>query len=274
MTDKLTDKAIQFITNNLSDPFFLYLPYYTVHTPIQGKEKLTEKYRQKLIQMDCTQQVHPEYAAMVHSMDENVGKVLDKIRESGLDKNTIVIFTSDNGGLAMPRGEHTWPTSCYPLREGKGYLYEGGIRIPAIIRWPGVIKKGTESDFRISSIDIFPTIMEIVGLEYGNVEGISLLSLIREGEAPDRNTLYWHFPHYHLSMPASSIIKDDYKLIEYFEDERLELYDLAKDPSEAWDISANSPDKVSELLDELNIWRNEVKAQMPTPNPDYINTGL
>ncbi|MFC2125965.1 sulfatase [Bacteroidota bacterium] len=272
LTDRLTDKALQFITDHESVPFFLYLPYYTVHTPIQGKEDLTEKYRQKLNKMKSSRQVYPEYAAMVHSMDENVGRILEKIGKSGLEEKTIIIFTSDNGGLAIPRGDHTWPTNCRPLREGKGFLYEGGVRIPAIIRWPGVIQGGTESDFRFSSIDIFPTIMEILGLEKGEAEGISLLPLITNGETPDRNTLYWHFPHYHLSMPASSIIKDDFKLIEYLEDNKFELYDLGSDPSETNDISYDMPGKVTELYKDLNHWREKVKAQMPIPNQDYVQT--
>lgn len=269
LTDKLTDKAIKFIEDNQSGPFFLYLPFYTVHTPVQGKDSCISKFDAKLKTMDNPRQVHPDYAAMVYSMDENVGRLLCKIDDYGLRDNTIILFTSDNGGLAIPREGNTWPTNCYPLREGKGFLYEGGIRVPAIIRWPGKVKTGSETDYRISSIDFYPTLMEIIGLETGSVEGISLFSLITEGNRPDRNTLYWHFPHYHLSMPASAIIHDDFKLIQYLEEGDVELYNLEEDPSESRDIAETETEKASELLELLEEWRTSVNAQMPILNPDY-----
>ena len=205
---------------------------------------------------------------MVQSVDESVGRILSRIRELGLEEDTVVLFMSDNGGLSTVAGTRTGPTTNAPLRAGKGWLYEGGIRAPMIIRWPGVVKGGAECAEPVQSTDFFPTMLSIAGLP-GRPEhhrdGLSLVPLLRETGRLDRDALFWHFPHYHGSgnRPSGAVRVGSWKLIEWFEDGSVELYNLADDPGEGSDLAATEPEKAQELLDRLKAWRVEVGANMP-----------
>ncbi len=271
LTDRLTDEALQVMEKAKDKPFFLNLCYHTVHTPIEGKPELVERYRKK-VKPDMHHQNY-EYAAMVHSLDENVGRILDKIDELGVAERTIIVFFSDNGGY-INKYEGTEVTDNYPLRSGKGSLYEGGTRVPLIVRWPGTTKAGSICSQPVSSIDFYPTILGMTGLagdseHNANVDGLSLVPLLRDPTAGlKRDTLYWHYPHYYpTTSPVSSIRRGDWKLLEYLEDRRVELYDLSKDISEQNNLAKAMPEKAEELRQHLDAWRNDVNAQMPAPNP-------
>jgi arylsulfatase A-like enzyme len=262
LTDRLADEAEKFIEQNRDRPFFLYLPHFAVHTPIQGKKDIVTKYAAKTPDGD---QKNATYAAMIESVDESVSRIVKELDALGLADRTVVFFMSDNGGLAGV-------TSNAPLRAGKGTLYEGGIREPMIVKWPGVIKPGTTASTPVTSTDFYPTILEMAGLPLKpeqHVDGLSLMPLLKESGPLRRDTLYWHYPHYHRTTPAGALRHGDWKLIEYFEDGRLELYNLRDDLSEANDLATAMPGKARELQKMLAEWRRSVGAQMPTPNPNY-----
>jgi len=293
LTDRQTDEAIKFIENSAGKPFFVYLSYYAVHNPMQAKEEHIRKFKEKAASMDIADkdpftrdrewirpsmsdnykeriiQTNPVYAAMIFSVDENIGRFLGKLRELGLERNTIVFFTSDNGGLSTSEGS---PTCNSPLRAGKGWLYEGGIRVPLIIKYPGKCKPATLIKTPVSSVDFFPSIVEMTGSLYENVktDGISILRLFKKDKFPER-PLYWHYPHYSNQgvEPGSAVRKGKYKLIDNFESGRQELYDLEKDLSETDDISQTNPEKTRELIKLLNDWREKNNAKMMEPNPDW-----
>jgi arylsulfatase A len=213
-----------------------------------------------------------EYAAMVHSLDENVGRVLDKIDELGITDNTIVVFFSDNGGYINEFNRKV-VTNNYPLRSGKGSLYEGGIREPLIIRRPGVTQPGSICAELVSSIDFYPTFLEMTSLagdpkHNSDMDGISLVPLMKNPAGKlNRETLYWHYPHYYpTTTPVGAIRRGNWKLLEYFEDNHIELYDLSNDLGEQNDLSKKMPEKAKELRKSLVAWRKAVKAQMPTRN--------
>lgn len=287
LTDRLTDESIQFIENHQDQPFFLYLSHYAVHTPIQSKEELTEKYRQKLKSTPKTdtpafvperesrtkqQQDDPAYAGMVQSVDESVGRILDRLSELGLSEKTVVIFTSDNGGLStLPPTRRVPPTSVVPLRAGKGWLYEGGIRVPAIIRWPKITEAGSICSTPITSTDFYPTLLEMADLPLKptqHADGKSLLPLLKQENNWTRTALYWHFPHYHGSgnKPSAALRVGDFKLIEWFEDGQIELYNLRNDLGEKDDLSEQMPEKVEGLRKALNEWQKAVGAKRSTIN--------
>ena len=262
LTDREADEAVAFIRRNRSHPFFLYLSHYAVHTPIQAKKELEEHFKQKPI----GDQKNPAYAAMIASVDESVGRVMAELDAQGLRDNTLVIFTSDNGGLASV-------TNNAPLRGGKGNPYEGGIRVPLIARWPGVIPSDTVSSVPASSVDIFPTILDAAGFsipEEPPVDGESLLGVMEEREELDREGLFWHFPHYrgHDATPYSIVRSGDYKLIRYYDDGRLELYDLANDLGEQHDLAATNPERAKQLNVLLSKWLLGVGAKIPRPIPE------
>ena len=291
LTDRLTDEALAFIDAQGDNPFFLVLSHYAVHTPLQSKVALTGKYEEKAAGLPPAsgpeflsesglgttrqRQNHAVYAGMVQSTDESVGRILDRLEALGLSDSTIVVFVSDNGGLSTYSGERTLgPTSNLPLRAGKGWLYEGGIRAPLIIRWPGAAAAGGVSETPASSTDIYPTLLEMAGLAQRpeqHLDGVSLAPVLRYSIELGRETRFWHFPHYHGSgnRPSGAVRVGDMKLIEWFEDDRVELYDLAADPGETYDLSAAMPEAVAELRERLREWRQEVGAGMPSPNPDY-----
>lgn len=271
LTDREADEAVGFIRKHRNDPFFLYWAPYAVHTPIQAKEDVIAKYKQK----PTTHQNDPTYAAMVDSLDQGVGKVLDTLEEYGLSDNTVVIFTSDNGGLSTQKREgQLGPTSNKPLRSGKGYPYEGGIREPLIVRWPGKVAAGSESDAPAISCDILPTLCEATGVAAPSdrpIDGVSLLPILEGKVRLAKRDLFWHFPHYRVPdvNPHGIIRSGDWKLITYYEDGSTELYNLAVDLSETTDLAAKHPEKVAELSLRFQDWLTEVGAKMPKPNPDY-----
>ena len=280
LTDRLGEEAAGLIEKWRDQPFLLYLPHFAVHTPIQGRADLVAKYQQKL--KPGLRHNNPAYAAMVESLDSAVGRVLTKLDELKLAERTLVAFTADNGGL-ITRGV----TTNAPLRLGKASAYEGGVRVPAIVRWPGVTKPGSSNNTPVITMDWFPTLLEAAGLGVPasagrmppkggtpSTDGVSLVPLLRgTGTLPARD-LFWHYPHhqhYQLggAMPYGAIRRGDFKLVEHFNEMKVELYNLREDLSESRDLAAAQPQKVAELRDRLHAWRKEVGAQMPTPNPNY-----
>ena len=297
LTDRLTDEAVRLIKSNEGRPFFLNLWYYTVHTPIQAKEAKIAKYEAKAKEMGldtvktfeegdffpCEHkkdqrimrrlvQSDPVYAAMIESLDESIGRVLQAVEESGQTENTVIIFTSDNGGLATSEGS---PTCNAPLAEGKGWMYEGGTREPLFIKWPGVIQAGSVCDVPVSSPDFYPTLLEMAALDpipEQHVDGVSLVPLLKGAKDLDREAIFWHYPHYanQGGTPGSSIRAGDYKLIEFFEDDTIELYNLGADIGEEHDLAAKEPELAAKLRQQLADWRRSVDAKLPQPNPDYV----
>jgi len=257
----------------------VYLPHFTVHLPLQAKPELEAKYR--AVTKPANPQHNPTYAAMIDSLDDSVGRILKKLDELGLADNTIIFLNSDNGGLMYETTSRDNVTSNRPLRAGKGHLYEGGIREPLIVRWPGVVKPGTVCDEPVASIDYFPTIREICSVdpkEVPQVDGLSLVPLLKTGKGVHHDAIYWHYPHYSNQggPPAGAIRAGNYKLIEFFEDGRLELYDLSKDVGERNNLAQSEPAKTADLHARLVAWRKSVDAVMPQPNPGYdpLTAGL
>jgi arylsulfatase A-like enzyme len=289
LTDRLTDESLKFLEANKNRPFLLYLSHYAVHTPLQSKQHLTDKYKAKaerlpkttnpafLPEHDATTkqvQDHPVYAGMIESVDESVGRVLNKLDELVVAENTVVIFMSDNGGLSTKPRRRNTPTSNLPLRAGKGWLYEGGIREPMIIKWPGVVKPGSVCSEPVTSTDFYPTMLEMLGLPLipeQHVDGVSLMGLLKNKGKLKRKAIYWHYPHYHGSgnRPSGAVRAGDYKLIEWYENNRIELYNLKNDIGEIDELSTVMAKKAAELRGMLHEWRKAVGAQMPRPNPEY-----
>jgi arylsulfatase A len=272
LTDRLTEEAETFIDKNKDKPFFLYLAHYAVHIPLQGKKDLIAKYEKK--DKPEKGQNNPIYAAMVQSSDESVGRLLKKLDDLKLADNTVVIFTSDNGGLSVKEGPNTPSTTNDPLRAGKGYLYEGGIREPFIVRWPGVVKASSVCDVPVSSQDLYPTILQLAGVKPAEgqvIDGEGLLPLLKQTGKPAREALFWHYPHYSNQggKPSGAVRRGDWKLIEFYEDDHVELYNLKDDPGETTDLAKKQPEEAARLQKLLADWRKSVNAQMPTPNPDY-----
>jgi arylsulfatase A-like enzyme len=283
LPDRLATEAARFIESNKARPFFAYFSFYSVHTPLMAREDLRSKYEQKRARLGLVEkwgreeprdvrlgQDHAVYAGMVEAMDLAVGKVLAKLDELGLARNTIVIFTSDNGGLSTSEG---WPTSNMPLRGGKGWMYEGGIREPLLVRWPGVVRPGSVVSEPVSGPDYYPTLLEAVGAKPrpGQVlDGVSLLPVLKGDSLPER-ALFWHYPHYgnQGGAPAAAVRRADWKLIEWQEDGRLELFNLAADAGERTDLAAKEPERVARLRDELQAWQKQVGARFPVVNPHY-----
>lgn len=268
LTDRLATEAEKFIEKNKDKPFFLYLPHYAVHTPLRAKQALIDKYN---VKPRAGSQSNPVYAAMVESMDEAVGRVLKKLDDLKLSDNTLVIFTSDNGGLATTEGGPTGATFNAPLREGKGFLYEGGVRVACIMKWPGKIKPGTVTDEVACSIDLFDTILEVTGARAESKRDGASLAPIFRGEKLKERAIYWHYPHYanQGGRPGGGVRSGNYKLVEFYEDGRRELFDVKKDLSESRNLAAEKPEVVKGLAAQLDAWRKDVGAKMPTPNPDY-----
>ena len=333
LTDRLTDEAEKFIEASKDQPFFLYLSHFAVHDPIQGREDLVEKYREKLKQQPASSRpdfilegnpddpqplssealenrlqkpawsgfkVLPErtvkikqhqdnvqFAAMVESVDESLGRIRAKLRSLKLEDNTIVILFSDNGGMSagnfgnpkriVPRTQldKAFSTSNLPLRGAKGWLYEGGIREPLIIHWPQQGQPGTVCDVSVISTDFYPTILEMIGVPLQpnqHRDGISLVSLVKGAGKLDREAIFWHFPHYSnhgMQSPGGAVRAGDFKLLEYFENNTVQLFNLREDLGEQHDLSRTDPEKVEELRVMLHAWRASVSARMMEPNPNY-----
>ena len=286
LTERLTDEALTWMESVKDEPFLLYFSYYAVHTPLQTTPALREKYRRKREALAAVEgpawgqererrvrrvQDHAVYAGMVQSLDESVGRVLAGLEDLGLAQRTFVLFTSDNGGLSTSEGH---PTSNLPLRAGKGWLYEGGIREPWIVRWPGVTRAGTTCDVPVVSMDVYPTVLEALGLDprpQQHVDGTSLAPLLRGEQGIGERALYWHYPHYgnQGGAPSGVIRAGRYKLIEWFEDGSVELYDLETDLGESTNIAAERPEMADDLRSRLSAWRARVDAKMPSPNPEF-----
>jgi arylsulfatase A-like enzyme len=283
LPDRLARETAKFIETNKDKPFFAYFSFYSVHTPLMARADLKKKYEDKRARLGLEEkwgreeprdvrlsQDHAVYAGMVEAMDLAVGTVLAKLDELGLRENTIVIFTSDNGGLSTSEG---WPTSNLPLRAGKGWIYEGGIREPLLVRWPAVVKAGSVVNTPVSSPDFFPTLLEAAGEKPAagqKLDGVSLLPVLKGGNVPER-ALFWHYPHYgnQGGAPAAAVRRGDYKLIEWFEDDRVELFNVREDIGERNNLAAAQPERVARLREELQVWRKDVGAKLPTPNPAY-----
>lgn len=260
LTDRLTDEALKVIDGPRNQPYFLNLWYHTPHTPIEGKPAHVEYFREKL--KPGLRHGNPGYAAMIRSLDENVGRVLRRLDQTGQADRTVVVFTSDNGG-SVGKYEGRVNTSNLPLRSGKGSLYEGGIRVPLMIRYPGS-RPGVCVEPVISN-DFFATVAEWTGAPAGPHDGLSLAPLLRDpGARLAREELYFHYPHYYdTTTPVSAVRTRRYKLLEYFEDNRTELYDLENDPYEERDLSSAEPGRRSALHQRLKAWRESVRAQLP-----------
>ncbi|MBS2211788.1 sulfatase [Carboxylicivirga mesophila] len=281
LTDRLTSEAIDFIKSSATEseqPFFLYLPYYTVHTPLQAKAELIKKYEQK---SGCIGRNDAIYGAMVESMDDNVGRLLACLDDCGISENTLVVFFSDNGGIANI-------SSQYPARAGKGSYYEGGIREPLIMRWPSVFPSGKVIDQQVSGLDFYPTFMAIAGVKPDTkqiLDGESLVKLITKDKDLKRKALFFHFPiylqainpetdqardPYFRTTPGSVVIKGDWKLHVYYEDNERELYNLKDDPGESTNLVNTYPEVAEALNKQLVDWLNETDAPVPTTlNPEY-----
>lgn len=276
LTDKLTDYGVEFIEKNRDNPFFLYLAYSAPHVFIVPRGDKLRKYFFKYGKAE--EKFNPYYAAMVESIDDGVGKIMNTLRSRGLDKNTIVVFTSDNGGLGLDELGPV-PTSNAPLRKWKGHIYEGGIRVPVIVSWPGHFPAGMTCEQYFTSADWLPTFCEIAGISAvpDKVDGISILPLLKNNgdESFFARPLFWHYPHFsnQLGRPAGAVRMGDYKLVELYESGKLELYNLKEDISESVDLSGKMKNKTAEMYRMLKDWRNSVHARMPVPNPEYKGRG-
>lgn len=283
-TGHLTDQGIRFIEENRGKPFFLYLSYYAVHTPIHPSEKYLDSYKVKRARIRSGEapftqegdgwtkkvQDNAGYASMVSDLDENVGRIVNALRDQGLDKDTWIIFTSDNGGLSTLLAKNA-PTSNGPLRAGKGWCYEGGLRVPLLIVGPDVSSPGRVEEQPVITMDLFTTILSLAGIDHDKFDGENLAPILAEGKQIDREALFWHYPHYHDSAwkPGSALRKGDWKLVVHYEGNRTELYNLKDDPGEAEDIARRYPERTNELKELLE--RNLVitHARFPVPNSNY-----
>ena len=284
LPDRLATETCRFIEDNKDRPFLAYLAFYSVHTPLMAREDLKAKYEEKAKKLghegpawgaEGDRQVrliqdHAIYAGMVEAMDQAVGKVLDTLDRLDLARDTVVFFMSDNGGLSTSEGH---PTSNLPLRAGKGWLYEGGIREPMIVRWPDGVQAGSVCDEPVISTDFYPTMLDMAGLPLKpeqHRDGRSMTPILKQEGRPEGRAFFWHYPHYgnQGGSPGGAVRVGDYKLIEFFEDNRVELYNLKADLGEQNDLAAAMPEKVVELKRMLHEWRAEVGARMPTPNPN------
>lgn len=280
LPDRLASEAVKFITDNQDKPFLAYLSFYSVHVPLMSREDLKQKYEQKRKKLglqpkwgqegECQvrlAQEHAVYAGMVEAMDQACGKVLDALKKLKLEDNTVVFFMSDNGGLSTSEGH---PTSNLPLRAGKGWLYEGGIREPVLVKWPGVAKPGSICSEPVISTDFYPTMLEMADLPLKpkqHVDGKSWVPLLK-GKKMDRGPLFWHYPHYgnQGGSPGSSVRDGDWKLIVWYEGNRRELYNLKEDIGEQYNIIEEHPDVAEKLYTELKEWLIDTDAKMPLPN--------
>lgn len=298
LTDRLGDESIKLIKQTSKDtPFFLYLSFYAVHTPIEAKQEHVDYFKKKAQKMGIDKvepftrdldwykkaehkanhwkerviQSNAEYAALIYSMDENVGKVLKALRENGLEENTIVCLLSDNGGLSTAEGS---PTCNAPLRAGKGWLYEGGIREPFLIKYPRIAKPGSVCNEPVVAVDFYPTILDLAQLPLKpkqHVDGVSLAPYLKGDKSFDRGPVFFHYPHYggKGDTPSGAIRMGDYKLIEFYEDNHVELYNLKNDISETHNICNDEKEIAADLLKRLRKWRKSCDAKMPVKNAYY-----
>jgi len=268
LPDRLTDMALEVIEDRGDQPFFLHLAYHTPHTPMEGKPELVKYFKEKV--KPGMKDTNPDFAAMVYSLDENVGRVLNKLNEEGISEETIVIFLSDNGGRTEDFRDWGPITNNAPLKAGKGSLYEGGLRVPCIIKWPGKTKPHASSDFPLVTIDILPTVLDMVGLKKPRplVDGFSFAHMLsHKGDEVAREAIFWHYPHYYPgTTPVNAVRMGDWKFIHYFDTDSIELYDLSKDLGEVNNVAGENPLVAKQLFASLSLWRADIRAQMPTRN--------
>ncbi|MFO0953040.1 MAG: sulfatase [Isosphaeraceae bacterium] len=267
LTDRLTDEALGVIDRAGDRPFFLVLAHHAPHTPIEAKPALVEHYRSKL--RPGQRHKNPAYAAMIHSLDESVGRVVAHLEKKNLSERTVVIFTSDNGGY-ISEFDGLRVTDNAPLRSGKGSLYEGGVRVPLIVRWPGVTPRSAECGEMVGLFDLFPTLRDGLNLSGGptpatGLDGVSLLETLKDpAKHVERDDLFLHFPHYYpTTTPVSAVRTREWKYLEYYETGRGELYKVDTDTGESNDLARNEPGRAEELRNRLHRWLKEVDAQMP-----------
>lgn len=289
LTERLTEESVRFLQQrDQTRPFLLYLSYYNVHTPITPYQKRIAHYEEKTKGFagktvsiaehegrTRLRQDNPAYASMVQAVDDSVGRLLRVLEEQQLADNTVVCFFSDNGGLSTKKS--MGPTCNLPLRAGKGWLYEGGIREPMIVRAPGLTVPGSVCTSPVVSMDFFPTLLDLAGITPDPSVALDGRSLRDElaGQPSSSRALYWHYPHYHGSTwkPGAAVRDGDWKLIEFYHDQKVELYNLANDLGERNDLAAHKPDKTQELLDKLHAWQGRLNAQLPQPNPAFEALG-
>ncbi len=286
LTDRLTTETIELIRNrDTKKPFAAFLSFYNVHTPIQENKEFIDYYVEKLKSYENTSpetakegdaitllnQRNAKYASMVHATDYNVGRIINFLKDNNLYENTLIVFTSDNGGLSTQR--RVAPTSVYPLRAGKGWLYEGGIRIPQLIKLPKQKNKEIISE-PVVSYDLFPTLANVLNLNHNvsDIDGVDLTNLFLKKDI-ERDFIFWHFPHYHGSMwkPGSALRNNDWKLVELHEENKVELYNLRDDLSETVDVSNKFPEITSRLVSKLNEIKIDLGANKATYNENYNN---
>lgn len=259
----LTAYAEKFIETNQSRPFLVYLAHNTPHIPYTAQPFRVEK---------NSRAFEPVYAGVIETLDDTIGRLLAKLESLSLAEKTIVIFTSDNGGLHVPEGPHPRVTSNAPYRAGKGFVYEGGLRIPLIVRWPGHVLAGAVTDMPIINTDWIPTLLELAGQSVpAGLDGLSMAGLLTARQPAPRRKLFWHFPHYtnQGSRPSGALRDGDWMLIEYYDDDGVELYDLSQDIREKQNLTAQHADRVQQMRASLSAWRKEMKAQANTPNPNF-----
>ena len=294
LTDRITDEALSLISGQHDAPFFLFLAHYAVHTPIQAKTEDIRYFEQKAKRLGLdktdpfvlceefpcchmrgqhvtrrTLQSDPAYAAMIYNLDYNIGRVVEQLKKDNLYEDTVILFTSDNGGLATAQGS---PTSNCPAAEGKGWIYDGGLRVPLLISHPKMAVK-QKVHTPTTTPDILPTILDLCGSAAApkDIDGISMLPAMRGENTPEREEIFWHYPHYgdQGGTPAAAVRKGNFKLIRFFEDEHIELYNLKEDVSESVNLAPDSPHIAQNLLTLLNDWIESACGILPLPNPDY-----
>ncbi len=272
--DFLTDAALWFLEQHHEDPFFLTVSHYAVHIPLESTAATARKYGAKTPPTDGVN--NPIYAAMTEDLDTSIGRILQRLDELHLTENTVIVFASDNGGLRqIYTGAGDIVSSNAPLRDEKGTLYEGGIRVPLIVRWPGVVAAGSVCSVPATTADLLPTFCEMTGTPKPKqpIDGLSLLPVLRDPAASlDRDAIFFHYPHYHHSRPAGAVRAGDWKLIEFFDGSGDELYDLSRDIGESRNLAAQNPAIVADLKSRLAAFRRDTGARMPTPNPQYDPT--
>jgi len=271
LTDRLTEEAIGFIGKSSTKPFLLYMSYYSVHGPVMGKQADVAYFESNVSNESApsTRKQKPaEYAAMHKAVDDSIGRIVEELQTAGELQNTIFIFTGDNGG--------DYHSACGGLRGYKGFGFEGGVRVPTCVVWPGVTQPGSLCKAPVVGTDFYPTILAMAGLpdrDEQHLDGEDLTPLLKQTGGLTRQSLFWHYPHYHRTKPYGAVRHGDWKLMEFFEDGQLMLFDLANDPNEERDLAQSKPTRASELLEELRAWRTEVGAQMPTPNSNVSDAG-
>ncbi len=278
LTDLIVDKALGFLQSTGNQPFFLYYSPYAVHTPVQPVKSLLTKYENKPA---WNGQGNAEYATMVENLDTQIGRLVSELKSTGRFENTFILFTSDNGG-------HYAITKQWPLRSGKGTYYEGGIREPMFVYWRGKVREGATTDLPVTNLDFYPTLLEVAGIEKPEekiLDGKSLLPVLLENKVFEQRPLFWHFPIYleaylkegdrtqdplFRTRPGSAVRLGDWKLIQYFENNDMELYNLKEDIGETTNLASTNPEKLNHLLKILNKWREETNAPVPKQlNPDF-----